>query len=656
MTEQKEITLPVDKMSCSSLLQLLRNPLIWKLKYVLGVYDSKIGISGMVGRAGHEALQVYYGGNKDIPVPADRDEARSIAIEYGLNYLDKYDDSYISYGKTGTREAMLKKYIQAMNFYFAEEPDYHEVLFSEERMEGELKTTDGDFLPLPAVGKLDLVHQRKDGGIEIIDTKFVTSFTDWETEDYTKIVQSQFYWHLLRAATNLNADRILFREIKTSENSGPNAGKPQIQDYAIPFAHDAYRVIFYNLYKDAISFISNPNAIYLPNLSDTFDGEQAGMLYAQGLISADMSDVEVMHKVKDVAMVSKKFVGSRLDKIENAYLLPEERIRVVLAEFGIPVEPQETIVGDNVTRYQFKVSRGVRMSVFDKHKADIARAIEAKGSLRILAPIPGTALVGIEVENEIRKSTKLTDKYYRPTSLDLPLGMEVDGTVQYLDLQKAPHVLIAGTTGSGKSVLLHNLITAISKQMLPSHLQLTLIDPKRVELAAFAELPHLHGESIIYEYDDALQALQRLTHEMEVRYEILKKAKKRDIIEYNAKRRPENRLPYRVIVFDEFADFMLRKKDKDAITSVEVQVVRLAAMGRAAGIHIILATQRPSVDVITGLIKANFPTRIALTTASMVDSKVILETPGAEKLGGKGDMIFRSPGNKGDVRLQGFSN
>jgi hypothetical protein len=623
---------------------------------------------------------------------------------------------------------MLKAYTQALQHYFAEEPEYHEVLFSEERLEAELKTVDGDILPLPAVGIPDLVHQRADGGIEIIDTKFVKSFTPYENddgephEDYIKIIQAQFLWHLLRSAKQLTADRIIFREIKIPKNKD---NTPQVRDYVIPFDHEPYRIIFYNIYKDVVAFISNPDSNYLPTLGDQFDGEQSGLLYAQGLISADMSDVEVMHKVADVAFVSKKFITSRLDKIENAYLPPEQKIKVRLAEFGIPVQPQETVVGTAVTQYRFKVSAGVRMSTFAKHKADIALAIEAKGEIRILAPIPGTNLVGIEVENEVRTSTKLTPKYFRPTTLDLPLGTDVSGTVHYLPLATAPHVLIAGTTGSGKSVLLNNMITALTKQLPPARLHLTLIDPKRVELAAYGKLPHLHGKRIIYEYEDALRALLSLVEEMETRYESLEAKGVRDIEEYNAK--GSTRYPYQVVVFDEFADFMIRAKneekrqtvpsygsktkpwlqkeltkraDKEKYVwlkneddtdgepvgtyignssqldrssmvelleqldlqnpiigaTVEPMVVRLAQMGRAAGIHIILATQRPSVDVITGLIKANFPTRIALTTASDTDSKVILGNPGAEKLGGKGDMLYRFPGNKGDVRLQGFTN
>lgn len=689
--EGASVQMPIDRLSYSSLTQLLRNPLIFKLKNILGVYDGKRSPSSMVGSAGHKALEAYYGGNDEVIMGTDRAENIAAAIQVGLDFLDDYDDLYIDYGKTGSREKMLSTFAQAMRFYFAEEPEYNEILYVEEKMDAEITTVDGQELPLPAVFIPDLVHKRKDGGIEIIDDKFVKTFTDYEAEDWVKIIQSQFAWHVLKAKTGLVADRMLFREIKVSENKD---GGVQIRDYAVPFNHEQYRIIFYNIYRDVCEFLKNPNAIYLPNLSDPFDGEQAGLLYAQGLINADMSDVEVMHKVKDVALVSKKFVPSRLERTENKYLPPEERIKMVLAEFGIPVEPTETIKGASITQYQFDVSRGIRMSVFEKHKADIARAIEAKSDIRILAPIPGTNKVGIEVANEERTTAILGKHHLMKGNMRLPIGLTPAGVITWSDLRDMPHLLIAGTTGSGKSVLLHTILTALTQQMKPADMRLVLIDPKRVELVAFKDAKHLKGGKIIYEYRDALMALKALTDEMEERYKLLEKKGQRNIAEYNAhmhaSKQPQ--LPYIVTVIDEYADLMLqgkveeKKKKKgtslaniadreyvvqtaremakrgirfdpdfipDEMPSIEDLIVRLAQMARAIGIHLIIATQRPSVDVITGLIKANFPTRIALTTASATDSKVILGEEGAEKLTGKGDLLFMTPGG-GKVRLQGF--
>lgn len=704
----------VDSLSYSSFTQLLRNPLIFKLKHVLGIYESKRSVSSMIGSAGHEALRFYYGGDKDRGVPADHAEAMGDAIETGLKFLTEYQDAYINYGKTGSREAMLKGYAQAMRFYFAEEPKYHEILMCEEKITAEMKTLAGDPLPLPASGIPDIVEQLEDGSIQVIDNKFVKSFTKFENEDgdphedYIKIVQAMFLKHLL-LAKGIKATRCLFREIKRTENKD---GGPQIQDYSVPFDHEPYDIIFYNLYRDVVEFLKNPHAIFLPNLSDPFDGETAGLLYAQGLISSDMSDVEVMHKVKDVAFVSKKFVPSRLDRAENAFLPPPERIRMRLMEFGIPLEVEGTEVGANITQYRFKISAGVAMARIKKHKDDILQALQQKGEIRILTPIPGTNLVGIEIENVERTSVKLSKDHLVMGTLTLPIGVDVRGEATKVTLDSMPHILVAGATGAGKSVLVHNFLDALTKQMTPEEMHLTLIDPKRVELTAYARKPHLHGSKVIFEYEHAVKALLELVDVMDERYALLEKAEKRDISAYNAaKRKVENRLPYRVVVIDEFADFILRAKlekarwkqpnyaskskralytlfkkrepeyssvmpiegyDKDALidlleaqdsknvmmredADIELLMVRLAQLGRAAGIHLIVATQRPSADVITGLIKANFPTRIALTTASAVDSVVILGKPGAEKLAGKGDMLFVHPALKGEVRLQGFN-
>lgn len=724
--EQKKVSMPVDKLSYSGLTQLLRNPLIFKLKQILGVYDSKVGVSAMIGRAGHEALKYYYGGVKELAVSADRDERRHEATAYGMDYLTKIDDFYIKYGKTGTRENMLADYAKSMQIYWAEEPEYNNIIACEERMEAEIKNHDGQVFPLPAVGVPDLIEECADKTVDIIDTKFVKSFTKYENddgephEDYIKIIQAKFLDYLLKSTKNIQAKRVIFREIKRSINKD---GGAQIQDYVIPLDHSPYDIIFINLYADVIKFISNPNSVYLPNLSDPFDGEQSGLLYAQGLINADMSDVEVMHKVQDVALVSKKFITSRLDKVENQYLAPEEKIKLRLAEFGIPVQPVETKVGASVTQYCFKVSAGIPMSKILKHKSDIARAIEAKGNITILAPIPGTAYVGVEVPNETRTPVFLTKQHFTADSLMLPIGITVQGEFIKESLADMPHLLIAGATGSGKSILLHGIITALIKQNKPTALELILIDPKRVELTAFARARHLQGKKIIVEYEPAVRRLMELTDLMEARYKELEHYKKRDIVEYNATKEVPSPMPYIVTVIDEFADLMLRSKmeekkksisysskskgwlhrelrkrgdkgglitikekdteerilhihpirnyDKDSLVdiletldsmddinrgdaNIEFLVVRLAQMGRAVGIHLIIATQSPRVEVITGLIKANFPTRIALTTASHIDSEVIIGKAGAEKLTGKGDMIFQHPARQGEVRLQGF--
>ncbi len=696
-----EIKLPIDKLSYSSLTQLLRNPLIFKLKEILKVYDTKMSVSGTIGSAVHESLKFYYGGNKDFPCPKNPNEARPLAKEFGLKWLSEQSDDNIRYGKTGSREDLYKGFTQSMDFYFAEEPEYHEILIVEEKLEGELKTYDGDTLPIPAVGKPDIVVRQKNGDIEIIDIKTTIKFTDYTNEDgephedYMKIMQAMFMDHLLIASKGLHAKRVIFREVKRTVNSKENAGKPQLRDWVVPLDHEPYRIIFYNLYKDVVKFLMN-DPIFLPNFSDQFDGEHSGFIYAQGLINADMSDVEVVHKVRDIAFASKKFVSSRLDSAINKDLLPEERVKVKLAEFGIPIEPVETKKSASVVQYRFKVSAGVRMTTIQKHHADIVKALEVKGDVRILAPIPGTSLLGIEVENAKRSAAILSKEYLTQNTLTIPIGLDVNDEVVKVPLNAMPHLLVAGTTGSGKSTFLHSTLHALTEQMKPEDMRLILIDPKRVELASFKKKPHLEGK-VIYEYEDAVKALLKLVDEMEDRYRKLEDAEVRDIMEYNAGRRSAaNKLPYIVMVVDEFSDFMIRsrseakkkrKVDYDVLdinelvevadkvgikipgrisrkaivealdrydsADVELLIVRIAQMARAVGIHLILATQRPSADVITGLIRSNMPTRISFSTASAVESGVI-GIPGADKLAGKGDALFSYPQNRGIVRLQGF--
>jgi GTPase SAR1 family protein len=691
-----ETNLPINRFSYSSFVQLLRNPLIFKMKHVLGIYDTPSGMSAMIGKACHKALEYRY---------TDLQQPIADVIQVGMDYLVETSDAYINYGKTGSREKMLQSYTQAMQFYFKEEPTYHKIISVEEKWESECKTIYGDVLPLPMTGKADLVHQYTDNpeDVEIVDTKFTISFTDYETEDYTKIIQSMFMFHLLLATKGIKAKRMIFREIKRTANTD---GSDQIRDWAIPFDHEPYFIIFYNLFNDAVKFLKN-DPVFLPNLSDMFDGEQSGLIYAQGLINADMSDVEVMHKVRDVAFTSKKFIASRLESDLNKNLLPEEKIKIRLAEFGYPVEPVDAIVGASVTQYRFKISAGVRVSAIKKLKDDIAIAIGSSGHINIDI-VPGTAYLGIEVPNVDRSRVFYTTDMHHKGTLKFPLGAEVNGNNYFADLTEMPHLLIAGTTGSGKSVLLNVLIQSISAQNTPKDLKLVLIDPKRVELANFGKLPHLDGK-VLYEYDDVIKKLLETVDEMEKRYQLLEERGVKDIKSYNADemtKAPKYRktLPYIVVVIDEFADFMIRTKfsakskisygskskawmvriakkrtgknisdytkaemreyleeldDKEESNrpdaNVELLITRLAQMARAVGIHLVIATQRPSTDVITGLIKSNFPSRVALTTASPVDSQIILGQPGAEKLNGKGDMLFMSPGVKNLMRLQGYS-
>ena len=325
-------------------------------------------------------------------------------------------------------------------------------------------------------------------------------------------------------------------------------------------------------------------------------------------------------------------------------------IRRTLESFGIPVEMGEITIGPKVTRYTLKPAEGMKLSRIVALNQDLALAL-ATHPIRIEAPIPGKALVGIEVPNQVGSIVRLGGLLSYPDftnsgSLTFPLGRDVSGDPIFGNLAKMPHMLIAGATGSGKSVTIHSLIISLLYKNSPEVMRLILIDPKRVELSVYEGIPHLIS-SVIIDGKKAIGALKFGISEMERRYEVLLKAGCRDIGSYNEKKK-EDFMPYLVIVIDELADLMAAYGRE-----IEGSVVRLAQMARATGIHLIVSTQRPSVEVITGLIKANIPTRVALQVASQVDSRTILDMAGAEKLLGGGDMLFLSTDFSKPKRIQG---
>jgi S-DNA-T family DNA segregation ATPase FtsK/SpoIIIE len=319
-------------------------------------------------------------------------------------------------------------------------------------------------------------------------------------------------------------------------------------------------------------------------------------------------------------------------------------------QFGIPVEVMDVKVGPTVTQYAIKPSNGVKLARIVALQNDLALALAAH-PIRIEAPIPGRSLVGIEVPNQtigkvcLRELLESKEFTNRKTSFTVPIGKDISGTTQLLAVERTPHMLVAGATGSGKSVCLNTIIISLLYQNGPDDLKIIMVDPKRVELGVYTGIPHLLVPPIV-KADEAINALKWAVREMERRLDHLAKFKARDIDSYNSK--AKEKMPRIIIVIDELADLMSQNK-----RDVEAVIVRIAQMSRAAGIHLILATQRPSVDVITGTIKANIPTRLAFAVASGVDSKTIIDIGGAEKLLGRGDMLLSTPDTSKPRRMQG---
>ncbi|MDP3685939.1 MAG: DNA translocase FtsK 4TM domain-containing protein [bacterium] len=330
----------------------------------------------------------------------------------------------------------------------------------------------------------------------------------------------------------------------------------------------------------------------------------------------------------------------------------QQVIQRTLETFDISVEMDAVSVGPTVTQYTLKPSDGVKISKIVALHNDLALALAAH-PIRIEAPIPGKGLVGIEVPNKVVSIVRLrevlsSDVFKKsPSPLTFSLGKDVAGEPITEDLARMPHLLIAGATGSGKSVLVHGLLVSLLYRNSPVTLKLLLVDPKRVELPLYNGIPHLLSPVII-EPEKTVNALRWAVAEMDRRYELLSAARKRDLGGYNAGKRPEETLPNIVIIIDELADIMARHARE-----LENAVIRLAQIARAVGIHLVLATQRPSVDVITGLIKANITSRVAFKVASAVDSRTILDTAGAEKLLGSGDMLFLASDHTKPRRIQG---
>jgi S-DNA-T family DNA segregation ATPase FtsK/SpoIIIE len=330
-----------------------------------------------------------------------------------------------------------------------------------------------------------------------------------------------------------------------------------------------------------------------------------------------------------------------------------DTIEDTLRSFNIKASVVEINLGPAVTQYALEIALGTKLSKITSLANDLALATEAPtGQIRIEAPIPGRKLVGIEIPNRSLEVVSLKTMLASPimqkakSKLTVPLGLDVSGNPVIADIAKMPHVLIAGTTGSGKSVLMNSLITSLLFRASPSEVKMILIDPKRVELTMFNDIPHLLTP-VVVEPQEAVSALKWAMKEMDKRYVKFAEAKVRNIDSYN-ELAGFQALPYIVIFIDELADLMSL-----APVEVEDSIARLAQMARATGIHLVVSTQRPSVDVITGLIKANIPCRIAFNVSSMVDSKVIIDMPGAEKLLGRGDMLFIPPDQAKPTRIQG---
>ncbi len=386
---------------------------------------------------------------------------------------------------------------------------------------------------------------------------------------------------------------------------------------------------------ESIELVARPSP---PSPFDSAGGDKLRIARAD-------SDAGLPYRLPDLSLFDLP-PSQHVDESNRAHVLED-----TLASFGVGAKVSHIERGPSITRYELKPERGVKISRIASLADDLALALAAT-SVRIEAPIPGKSAVGIEVPNQtvavvaIREILDAFPNRGQVPPLWMAFGKDITGKPVFGDLCRMPHILVAGATGSGKSVCLNLIIASLLVSATPDQVQMLMIDPKRVELTVFNGIPHLIKD-VIADPRLAAGALFEMTKEMDARYERFAKASVRKIEEYNLKY-PEERLPYVVIVIDELADLMLVAPAK-----VETTIMRLAQLGRATGIHLVVATQRPSVDVITGLIKANVPSRIAFAVSSQADSRVILDMNGAERLLGRGDMLYLPIDAPKPIRAQG---
>jgi S-DNA-T family DNA segregation ATPase FtsK/SpoIIIE len=376
-------------------------------------------------------------------------------------------------------------------------------------------------------------------------------------------------------------------------------------------------------------------------------GLASAAVIAEGVLHADPPEKPwVLPAIDDLDQGSAARSGKD-ELIRNKRVIEE-----TLSHFGIAASVVDVFVGPVVTRYELKPAAGVKLSRIEALNDDLALALAAR-TLRIEAPIPGKSVVGIEIPNlaiglvSVRDVAESAEFKGSPSKLTVALGKDVAGGAIVTDLAKLPHLLIAGQTGSGKSVCIGAILTSLLLQSTPDDVRILIGDLKRVDFPGFNGVPHL-VVPVMHDSPQILNALYWTTSEMDRRYRLFARANARNIASYNEKHTGKDRVPYVVFIIDELADLMLQ-----APIQVEKQITRIAQLARATGIHLVLGTQRPSVDVITGLIKANVPARIAFATASAVDSRTIIDMTGAEKLLGRGDMLWLAPDAAKPVRAQG---
>lgn len=634
---------PVKHLSASSMICLSTNPILFKIKYInRDIFDTTMGIGGVLGKAFHLAMSVYYGGS-DTLIPTNEAEAVEYGLKSGMEYLNAYNDGFIEYSTTiDTKQKALEIFTFAYQSYIKQFPyKKDEIVSTEEKIEQfinvewrgkELK------LPVKLKGYVDKI-ERTDGKLKIRDYKLVANFSDPDKIDGAKILAAVEYYLLAYAKYGEEPYSCIFDEIKRTKNRDNG---PQVRSYEIVFAdNDLYFDFYFRFYEDVIRAL-NGEMVFLPNVHAIFDNEVAIVSYIHRLdISEETAKLMKKHKVENISDLLKKEIQSAgnmrklLKTVEEKFvsaknidydkMSTQEKIQTKMLEYGIMLQFDSKVEGATVDLYRYNPSMGVKMSRIRNFVDDIEQVVGISG-IRVLAPIPNSKLVGFEVPKENRTFPQLPESQ----GFKLAVGQTIQGETRYFDIREAPHILVAGSTGSGKSVFLHSIIRQLIK--LPT-VELHLFDPKQVEMFQYEESVREYKHS----KDGISAGLEEMVAEMERRYTKMKKAKVKHISETDFK--------YKFVIIDEYADLKAK-------TEIDQNIKLLAQKGRACGVHIIVATQRASTKIIDGDVKVNFPVKVVFRMAKATDSRVMIDEDGAEKLLGKGDCLFAS--DAGVERLQAF--
>lgn len=705
--EEKNSEFPVPHLSYSSMRALSTNPILFKIKYLnRDTIDTASNISGVLGNAFHNAMNVYYGGS-DVLVPVNEAEAIEYGLKAGMEFLSNYNDGFINFSKTiENKQKALELFSFCFQEYIKKYPYKKESVISTEdkiieKVEVEWR---GKILNLPIKlkGYIDLVERDEKGRIIITDYKTCYNFSDPEKIDGAKILQAVENFLLVYAKYGEEPYSIKYKEVKYTKNRD---GGSQVREYELVFKeNDLFFDFYFRFYEDVVRAL-NGEMVYLPNVDAIFDNEVAIVSYIHRLdVSEETAKLMKKHNVENISDLLKKEIQSAgnmrklLKQVEEKFVSAkninydkmsmEQKIQTKMLEFGIMLQFDSKIEGATVDLYRYTPSIGVKMAKLRNYVDDIEQ-ITGVADIRVLAPIRGTKLVGFEIPKPNRTFPDLP----KVSGFNIAIGVDIMGKDRVFDIRQAPHLLIAGSTGSGKSVLISNIVRQLREL---KKTEIHLYDPKIVELKL-----HINDHNVKEYKSDVIEiqkSLAGMLSEMDKRYKVLSNAGVRNIEDYSSK------MNYKFLIVDEFADLSAQTKDglvewkfcehhlkldsdtrgeiteimytkkslrkreieikeevqnceeckKHIYPSVSESILRIAQKGRACGIHLVVSTQRPSVDIITGTIKANFPTKIALRTARAIDSNVIIDIDGAEKLKGKGDMLFSSI--DGVERLQGYKD